>query len=73
MMGERIDKVQASGDVLVRWYRERLKAIFGYVSEAREIQSTSGRPLYYLIFAGPNKTGARIASHVLKQGARRVR
>lgn len=73
MMGERIDKVQASGDVLVRWYRERLKAVFGYVSDAREIQTTSGRPLYYLIFAGPNKIGAQIASHVLKQGARRVR
>lgn len=73
MAGERIDKIRESSDVLVRWYRQRLKGIFGYVSEAREIQSTRGRPLYYLIFAGPNETGSRIASHVLKQGARRIR
>lgn len=73
LIGQHVEKVQESGDVLVRWYRNRLKEIFGYVTEAREIQSTTGRPLYYLIFAGPNKVGANIASAVLKQGARRVR
>lgn len=62
-----------SGDRLVKWYRERLRKAFGYATEAREVQSTTGHPLYYLIFAGPNKTGARIASDVLKQGARRIR
>ena len=73
LIGQQVEKVQESGDLLVRWYRKRLKEIFGYVTEAREIQSTTGRPLYYLIFAGPNEVGAKIASHVLKQGARRVR
>ncbi|MYE81848.1 MAG: hypothetical protein F4X36_08385 [Gammaproteobacteria bacterium] len=66
------EKVRKAGDVLVGWYRDRLRDAFGYVSEAREVQNTRGAPLYYLIFAGPNRTGARIANHVLKQGARRV-
>ena len=70
---DNIIKVQNSGDVLVKWYRKRLKEVFGHVSTAREIQNTRGRPLYYLIFAGPNKTGARIADDVLRQGARRIR
>ena len=70
--GGRVSKVDASRDLLVKWYRERLKRLFKYVTAAREVQSTTGRPLYYLIFAGPNRTGARIAGDVLKQGARIV-
>lgn len=70
---DNITKVQNSGDLLVKWYRNRLKEVFGYVSTAREIQNTRGRPLYYLIFAGPNETGAKIANEVLRQGARRIR
>ncbi len=65
-------KVANAGDRLVRWYRERLRDAFGYVTSAREVRSTAGRPLYYLIFAGPNKTGVRIAQTVLKQGTRKV-
>ena len=72
LFGEQIAKEDRSGDVLVKWYRERLKAVFGYVTAAREVQTASGRPLYYLIFAGPNKTGAKIADDVLRQGARRI-
>ena len=73
LLGDHRAKVQQSSDVLVRWYRDRLKNVFGHVSDAREIQDTLGRPLYYLIFAGPNETGARIANNVLNQGARQVR
>ena len=73
MFGQRVTKAKGSADILVKWYKERLEEVFGYVSTAREIQSTKGRPLYYLIFAGPNKTGARIADYVLRQGARTVR
>lgn len=68
-----VDKLNDAGDRLVKWYRGRLKDAFGHVTTAREVQSTTGRPLYYLIFAGPNKKGAAIADHVLQQGARRVR
>lgn len=73
LLGDNITKAKDSGDRLVKWYRQRLKEVFGYVTTAREIQDTRGRPLYYLIFAGPNKTGVRIANKVLKQGARVVR
>jgi three-Cys-motif partner protein len=72
LLGGTIKKVSDSGDRLVRWYRKRLGDAFGYVSTAREIQNTRGRPLYYLIFAGPNKTGARIAGNVLGYGARKI-
>ncbi len=72
LLGEHVIKDTDAGDTLVKWYRKRLKEAFGCVSSAREIQSQAGRPLYYLIFAGPNKTGAHIAEKVLKQGARRV-
>ena len=68
-----VDKLQDAGDRLVKWYRGRLKDAFGHVTTAREVQSTTGRPLYYLIFAGPHKKGAEIADHVLQQGARRIR
>ena len=73
IFGDNTVKIEKSGEVLVKWYRKRLKEVFGYVSTAREISSSSGRPLYYLIFAGPNRTGAKIANYVLEQGARRIR
>ena len=73
LFGDTVTKIQNSGDVLVKWYRNRLEQVFPHVSSAREIQATNGRPLYYLIFAGPNKNGMKIANDVLKQGARRVR
>ncbi len=72
LFGEKTQKIQSAGDRLVSWYRGRLKEVFGYVSTAREIHNTRGRPLYYLIFAGPNKTGAKIANDVLRQGVRKV-
>jgi three-Cys-motif partner protein len=73
LLGGTIEKIDASGDALVKWYRARLKTVFGHVSAAREVQNTRGRALYYLIFSGPNKTGAGIANDVLRQGARVVR
>ena len=72
LIGTSVEKIERSGDVLVRWYRRRLKELFPCVSGAREVRNTRGRPLYYLIFAGPNETGARIASDVLRQGVRSV-
>lgn len=65
---ESVEKVQKSGDHLALWYRDRLKQEFGYAAAPRLIRNTTGGHLYYLIFAGPNKTGAKIADHILKQG-----
>lgn len=70
LFGDNIVKASHAGDMLVKWYCERLKELFRHVTAAREVQSTTGRPFYYLIFAGPNRPGARIARDVLKQGAR---
>jgi len=53
---------------LVLWYGERLGEIFGYVSHPYLMRNTRGGHLYFLIFAGPNKTGKRIADDVLKGG-----
>lgn len=63
-------KVEDSSKQLVKWYCDRLKATFGYASTPHLISSTRNRPLYYLIHAGPNATGAKIATHVLPGGTR---
>lgn len=68
LFGSKIEKVSDSGRVLVTWYAERLRSIFGYVASPRLIRNPSGGHLYYLIFAGPNETGAKIADHIMKQG-----
>ena len=68
LLGENITKTQNSGEVLVKWYRKRLKEVFKHVSAAREIRSANARPLYYLFLAGQNQTGLKIANDVLKQG-----
>jgi three-Cys-motif partner protein len=67
-VGDTLEKVRNSGEKLLDWYRGRLKHAFGYVSRARLIRNSKGSHLYYLIFAGPNKTGATIADHVLLAG-----
>lgn len=68
LFGDNLIKIDNSGAVLMQWYRDRLQKVFGHVSPARLIRSTSNRPLYYLIHAGPNPTGAKIAAYVLEQG-----
>jgi len=59
------DKAADSNLALTRWYQLRLKEHFGFASDPRLIRRSSNRPLYYLIHAGPNKTGARIAQYIL--------
>ncbi len=65
LLGAMVRKRGDAAERLVEWYRGRLKAAFGHVSTARLITNSKGGHLYHLIFAGPNATGARIASHVL--------
>ena len=72
LFGSNVSKISQAGDVLVAWYCERLEEVFGHVSPPREIQTPDGTPLYYLIWAGPNETGAKIATDVLRQGTREV-
>lgn len=61
-------KKSDSGARLALWYQSRLKEAFGYAAKPRLITNTRGTHLYYLLWAGPNATGMKIASHVLKQG-----
>jgi len=68
LFGEQRIKKRDAGQQLAKWYQRRLKQAYGYSSKPRLITNTQGSHLYYLLWAGPNQTGARIASDVLKQG-----
>lgn len=68
MFGESLAKHVDAGHRLANWYRGRLKHAFGQASRARLIRNHRGGHLYYLIWAGRNETGRKIASDILKQG-----
>jgi three-Cys-motif partner protein len=68
LFGEQRVKKPEAGQQLAKWYQKRLKQAYGYSSRPRLITNTKGAHLYYLLWAGPNQTGAKIASDVLKQG-----
>jgi three-Cys-motif partner protein len=68
LFGPKVSKASDSGTKLLEWYRGRLRTIFGYVSTARLIKNTRGNPLYFLIWAGPNKKGLDGAEHILSKG-----
>ena len=52
---------------LLELYVDRLKKLFRYVAKPRLIFNTRGNPLYYLIWAGPNKLGLKGAEYILGQ------
>jgi len=69
LFGEDADeKIEKSGKVLLKWYRDRLKATFGHVSRAALIRNSRGAHLYYLLLASPNSTGVKIADAILSAG-----
>jgi|SRR5579884_66229 len=68
--GKRTIKIADSEDRLLAWYRERLKAVFGHVSDAQLVTNTRGGRLYYLIWAGPHKAGLKGANHILTRKTR---
>jgi three-Cys-motif partner protein len=55
---------------LLALYRSKLRAAFGHVSTPRLVRNTRGAPLYYLIWAGPNKKGLEGADYILTMGER---
>lgn len=55
---------------LLELYRTQLRTAFGHVSTPRLIRNTRGAPLYYLLWAGPNKKGLEGADYILKMGER---
>jgi three-Cys-motif partner protein len=71
LFGEpRVAKQETAERQLLDWYRERLRKVFGEVSEAYLVCNTKGAHLYYLIWAGRNATGLKIANHVLSSGTK---
>lgn len=61
-------KKHDAGHQLAKWYQKRLKEAYGHSSKPRLIKNTRGTHLYYLLWAGHNPTGAKIAGDVLRQG-----
>lgn len=55
---------------LLGLYVKRLGALFPFVAKPRLIRNTRGAPLYYLIWAGPNRLGLKGADYILRQGER---
>ncbi len=72
LFGQEQEKAADAGERLVNWYRERLRTAFGYASNAYLVRNSKGGHLYFLIFAGPNKTGAKIANYILSAGRKSV-
>ena len=56
---------------IVRAYRDRLQTIakFPYVADPLLVRTPTRQPLYYLVFASHNATGAKIAGDVFKKHA----
>lgn len=65
---EIISKQGGVADRLLNLYVGRLRKIFPHVARPRLIRNTRKAPLYYLIWAGPNRLGLKGADHVLQQG-----
>jgi three-Cys-motif partner protein len=55
---------------LLARYRTQLKTAFGFVSSPKVIKNTRGAPLYYLLWAGPNRKGLEGANYILGMGER---
>lgn len=68
LFGIETTKVENSGHKLALWYAQRLRDAFGFTAPPMLIRNSSRGHLYYLVFGGPNATGARIISDVLRQG-----
>jgi three-Cys-motif partner protein len=58
---------------LLDLYVGRLKGIFPHVATPHLIRNTRKAPLYYLIWAGPNKLGLKGAESILSQGEKVLR
>lgn len=63
-----LEKREDYRERLLELYRSKLRDAFGFVSTPRLIRNTRGAPLYYLLWAGPNKKGLEGADYILKMG-----
>jgi three-Cys-motif partner protein len=56
-------------EIIADAFRKRLKEVagFGYVPEPMPMRNTRGGIVYYLFFASPNKTGAKIVKDIFNR------
>ena len=59
-------EAKASNEQVAAAYQERLKKVagFDYVPDPMPMRNTRGAIIYYLFFASPNETGAKIVSDI---------
>jgi len=64
LFGEMEEK--ATNQVVIDAFRERLKKVAGfkYVPEPMPMRNSKGSVIYYLFFASPNRTGAKIVKDI---------
>jgi len=57
---------KASNERVVEAFRKRLQTVagFGYVPEPIPMKNSTGAVVYYLFFASPNQTGAKIVKDI---------
>lgn len=58
---------------LLKLYLQKLRDAFGHVAKPKLITNTRGHPLYYLIWAGPNRLGLKGAEYILGMNERLAR
>jgi three-Cys-motif partner protein len=62
------EKVDDAAKRLLDYYVGRLKTVFGHVATPSAVRNTRGVPIYFMLWAGPNGLGHRIANHILSKG-----
>lgn len=68
LMGEIRSQKIISLEGIGRYYVDRLRSVFRHVAERpRPLFNSTGVPLYWLCFASPNETAARIAQDILNR------
>ena len=57
---------KSSNEVLAQAFKKRLQDVagFAYVPDPIPMRNTTGATIYYLFFASPNKTGAKIVTEI---------
>jgi three-Cys-motif partner protein len=68
LFGPREYKIQpTTAQRLSTLYKDRLTQVFPYVTDPLVMRNSTGQPIYCLIFAGHNKTGADITRTIFKK------
>ena len=60
---------KASNSRLIDAFRKRIRDVakFKYVPEPLPMKNSSGAVVYYLFFASPNETGAKIVNEIFNK------